>query len=159
MKKNDQKLSAGSNKRLRDFNWGDVRLYNYFKSIHDRQSKKFSSMINNINKFLVKEIGEDRINEIAKRIEARANQISDECLETVKSGDTWIQTLKLKEEKRKNQTCFMMTKDMGPYIHEDQVTRWKQEYPTWRMPEKDLEKMQFKGSQTPDFCSKDSKEI
>ena len=39
MKKNDKKLSSGSLKRLRDFNWGDVRLYNYFKAIHDRQSR------------------------------------------------------------------------------------------------------------------------
>ena len=106
---------------------------------------------------IVKEIGEDRINDIARRIEARANQISSECLETIKSGDQWIQSLKLKPDKMKNQTCFMMTKDMGPYIHEDQVTRWKQQYPKWRMSDKDLANMKFKGSQTPDFCSKDSK--
>ena len=50
----------------------------------------------------------------------------------------------------------MMTKDMGPYIHEDQVTRWKQQFPNWRMSEKDLADMKFKGSQTPEFCSNDS---
>ncbi|CBY39255.1 unnamed protein product [Oikopleura dioica] len=140
MKKNDKKLSSGSIKRLRDFNWGDIRLYNYFKAIHDHQ---------------IKEIGENRINDIARRIEARANQISSECLETIKSGEQWIQSLKLKPEKMKNQTCFMMTKDMGPYIHEDQVTRWKQQFPNWRMSEKDLADMKFKGSQTPEFCSTD----
>ena len=50
----------------------------------------------------------------------------------------------------------MMTKDMGPYIHEDQVTRWKQQFPNWRMSEKDLADMKFKGNQTAQFCSKDS---
>ena len=39
MKKDGKTLNAVTQKRLKDFNWADYRMYNYFKTKLDAESK------------------------------------------------------------------------------------------------------------------------
>ena len=42
--------------------------------------------------------------------------------------------------------------DISGYIEADQVIRWKQEYPEWRMPKDKMKTKKLKGTNMPDFC-------
>lgn len=45
MKKDGKTLNAVTQKRLKDFNWADYRMYNYFKTKLDAESKYIKHFI------------------------------------------------------------------------------------------------------------------
>ena len=67
-----------------------------------------------MNRILVAEIGEEKITDLAIQIIEASAKISIECLEGSTAG--WTDTPILKPAKNHNQTCFLMTQGMLPYI-------------------------------------------
>ena len=76
-------------------NWADFKLYDYFNRRLDREVLK---------------IGTDKVDYYEKLINKRIDQYKEECLEKDQSTGGWISSVRLKPEKRKNQTCYLITK-------------------------------------------------
>jgi len=137
MKPDGRTITPDSQRRLRQFNWADYRLYDYYKNKLNREVKK---------------IGVEKVQAIVDRITHAAEVITEECLKPDMSTG-WITAPIVKPEKARNQTCQFMTKDITGWIEADQIERWKHEYPEWRKPESDRKKDdKIKGKELPNFC-------
>jgi len=129
-------LSLDSLKKLKELNWADYRLYNYFK--------------NKLHKEIDK-IGRSKVTRVKQQIQDRTDQLFDECMEPATTTG-WISNPRIKASKAKNQTCTLIVKDISNYLQAEQINRWKKEYPEWRMSQATIKKKKNKGSNMPDFC-------
>ena len=98
-------------------------------------------------------IGREEVKFVKDLIIKRTDEITAECIQDADPNAGWINTPKIKATKAKNQTCYMMVKDMSQYIIMDQVLRWKEQYPQWRNTEAYYQKLTA-GNDVPAVCTK-----
>ena len=60
-------------------------------------------------------MGKDKVDYYEKLINIRIGEYKEECLEKDQMTGGWISSVRLKPEKRKNQTCYLITKGMTRY--------------------------------------------
>ena len=124
----------------------------------------------------MRKIGLARIDAMANQIKLKSQQVFKECMVKVKFPDGII-TPFVKPEKQFNQTCFMYAKSKWVkmwllkriwkfplfnfswslkvnhgLVEAEQLIRWKQQYPSWRLSNNSH--LTKHGKNMPNFCSK-----
>lgn len=111
MKKDGKTLSKTAKRQVRDLNWADHSLYDYFKAKLDKEGLLLDPTKKMQIIFLVKMIGAEKVKEVADLIIKRSEQVSVECLQPDRSNG-WMSSPVVKAEKKRNQTCIMYTKGL-----------------------------------------------
>ena len=102
-------LSSDSLKKLKELNWADYRLYNYFKNKLHKESKLIKFKKKLLNNFKVDQIGRSKVNRAKQQIQDRTDQLFDECMEPATTSG-WISNPRIKASRAKNQTCTLIVK-------------------------------------------------
>ena len=81
---------------MHNFEISIFRLYNHFKSQIQKELDFY---------------GRDLVESIKNEIISESQRLSNECLDDTKkqNDESWIQTVKLRQSKMRNQTCYMLT--------------------------------------------------
>jgi len=116
MRKETKTLTDKSKLSLKALNWADFKLYDYFNRRLDREVQK---------------IAKDKVDYYEKLINKRIDEYKEECLEKDQATGGWISSIRLKPEKRKNQTCYLITKDNSNLISFEHLLRWKKQFPEY----------------------------